>query len=166
MHSCASLTVNHNVLLLPWLEWGHRERTMRDPHHLFSPLPCFPLSSPLLLSSPLRLRLIKQRLKESDIMKIKIKGIMGELLCHMWLLGLPCSLGGDEWLRDNIFYLFIRFSLMNKNRKCGCDHSIAPLVKNMQPLVQTLKNFLFLCFSTEIRDIFHPFSLIYNCEAF
>lgn len=51
---------------------------------------------------------------------------MGELLCHMWLLGLPCSLGGDEWLRDNIFYLFIRFFLMNKNRKCR-ETTVLPL---------------------------------------
>lgn len=96
-------------------------------------------------------------------MKIKIKGIMGELLRHMWLLGLPCSLGGDEWLRDNIFYLFIRFSLMNKNRKCGWDHSITPLVKKMQPLVQTLKNLLFSQFRYKVqRYFFYPSTLIFN----
>lgn len=88
---------------------------------------------------------------------------MGELLCHMWLLGLPCSLGGDEWLRDNIFYLFIRFSLMSKNRKCGWDHRVAPLVqkkkekkkKNIGPNIKEFS--ISLCSSTEIRDIFSPF---------
>lgn len=93
---------------------------------------------------------------------------MGELLCHMWLLGLPCSLGGDEWLRDNIFYLFIRFSLMNKNRKCGWDHSIAPLSKKkIQPLAEALKNFLFLSVLVQRAEIFfHPSSLIHNCDFF
>lgn len=51
---------------------------------------------------------------------------MCELLCHAWLLGLPCSPGEgeDEWLGDNIFYLFIQFPLMNKNLRRGSDQRI------------------------------------------
>lgn len=47
---------------------------MRDPHHLFSPLPCF--FSPLFLSalSSVFASHKVRGLKESDIMKIKIKG--------------------------------------------------------------------------------------------
>lgn len=77
---------------------------------------------------------------------------------------------GEEWLRDNIFYLFIRFPLINKNRKCGWDQSIAPLVKKIkkrQPLAEALRNFLFLSVLVQRSEIFfHPLSLIYNCDFF
>lgn len=120
------------------------------------PSPLRPASSPF--SSPFATHKAKG-LKESDIMKIKIKGIMGKLLCHMWLLGLPCPPGGNEWLWHNIFFvLFIHSSLMSKNRKCVLGPTILrPVIKR-----DTKEFSPSLSSRVKIKDTSHPLSCVYN----
>lgn len=59
-------------------------------------------------------------------MKIKIKGDYVRAIVPCVITGasvFPWG-GEDEWLGDNIFYLFIQFPLMNKNLRRGSDQRI------------------------------------------